>query len=193
MAFPVRIITTVLLLIGVAVGFALLASPSVQRAGAASACKESGDARPEKLTNGQARDAVLCLINRQRDQAGLPSLDRNRTLQKAAQRDNSRMRGSGCFSHQCPGEGRLEGRLRSAGYLGDGLRRWAYGENVAWGSGGRATPSAIVAAWMNSAGHRANILSSSFREIGVGFDTGTPGSKGASGGTYTVDFGLAVG
>lgn len=192
MALSARRITAALLL-ALAVGFGLLASPSVQRAGAASACKESGDARPGKLTNGQARDAVLCLINRQRDQAGLPSLDRNRKLQKAAQRHNGRMRGSGCFSHQCPGEGSLEGRLRSVGYLDGGLRRWAYGENLAWGSGGHGTPSAVVAAWMRSAGHRANILSSSFREIGVGFDAGTPASKGDSGGTYTVDFGLVVG
>jgi uncharacterized protein YkwD len=45
---------------------------------------------------------------------------------------------------------------------------------------------------MRSAGHRANILSSSFREIGVGFASGSPNGKRDPGGIYTTDFGLAV-
>ena len=55
------------------------------------------------------------------------------------------------------------------------------------------TPEAIVDAWMNSSGHRANILSRDFREIGVGFSPGTPNGGSATGGIYTTDFGLAVG
>ena len=86
----------------------------------------------------------------------------------------------------------LDRRLDGVGYLGSGLTRWAFGENIAWGTGDSGTPRAIVDAWMNSSGHRANILSSSFREIGVGFSLGTPRSKNDLGGIYTTDFGLAV-
>lgn len=167
-------------------------SPLAAGAEGASACKQWGDSRPDELTSGQARGAILCLINRKRDNAGLPSLDRDRKLQKAAQRHNDRMHGSGCFSHECSGESGLDTRLKSVGYLGGNLQRWAYGENIAWGTGSRATPGSIIEAWMNSSGHRANILSKSFREIGVGFTAGTPDSKRAEGGIYTVDFGLAV-
>ena len=160
-------------------------------AAAMSACKAWGKTAPDELRNGQARKAVLCLINRQRDQAGLPALERNKKLQKAAQRHNERMDGTGCFSHECPGEPALDGRLDE--YLEGTPSAWGIGENVAWGSGEYGTPVAIVRAWMDSPGHRANILSKDWREIGVGFSAGTPNSGHANGGIYTTDFGLRVG
>lgn len=172
---------------------ALAASAPSARAGTADPCKQWGDVRPDELSNGQARAAVLCLVNRKRDQAGLGSLNRDRRLQKAAQRHNERMRGTGCFSHQCSGEAALDGRLRSVGYLGGSMRRWAYGENIAWGLGQRGTPAAAVDAWMNSPPHRAGILSGSFRELGIGFNPGSPSRKKDPGGIYTIDFGLVVG
>jgi uncharacterized protein YkwD len=79
------------------------------------------------------------------------------------------------------------------GYLGEGLSRWAYGENIAWGMRAGGTPRAILSAWMNSPGHRANILSRDFEHIGIGFDDGTPQSKRDPGGIYTTDFGLRSG
>ena len=166
--------------------------PARRGADVAGACKQWGDSNPDQLSNGQARAAVLCLINRARKRAGLGPFDREPKLQKAAQRHTDRMRGTGCFSHQCDGEAGLDARLRSVGYLGGDLRRWAYGENIVWGMGRRGTPSAVVDAWMGSAPHRANILSGSFREIGVGFVPGTPSSRRDSGGIYTTDFGLTV-
>ena len=45
----------------------------------------------------------------------------------------------------------------------------------------------MVRAWMNSAGHRANILSRSFKQIGIGIANGAP--NGGSGATYATDFG----
>ena len=170
----------------------LAASPSPPHA-EAGACSGSASANPEKLSNRQARDAVLCLINKERQQRGIPALDRNKKLQKAAQRHSERMDGTGCFSHQCSGESGLDGRLGSVGYLGGGLQRWAYGENIAWGLQQHGTPSAVVDAWMGSSGHRANILSGTFQDVGVGFSAGTPQGKNSPGGIYTVDFGLAVG
>jgi uncharacterized protein YkwD len=178
------------LLAGVAL-LAAMAATVPAPAAAKSACKEWGKTAPRELRNGQARKAVLCLINKERKQRGLRALDRNKQLQKAAQRHNERMDGTGCFSHQCPGEAPLQGRLDD--YLSGGFSRWGIGENVAWGSGHYGTPEAIVKAWMNSAGHRANILSRDWREIGVGFSPGSPSSGRADAGIYTTDFGLRVG
>jgi uncharacterized protein YkwD len=102
------------------------------------------------------------------------------------------MDGTGCFSHQCPGEPALDVRLERVDYLSGGLSAWGFGENVAWGTAELATPEAIVGAWMNSPGHRANILSRDWREIGIGFSPGSPSSGNAFAGIYTTDFGLRV-
>jgi uncharacterized protein YkwD len=168
-----------------------LAASAPAPAAAMSPCKAWGKTAPDELRNGQARKAVLCFVNRRRDSAGLPALERNKKLQKAAQRHNERMDGTGCFSHQCPGEPGLDVRLDD--YLTGGLSAWGIGENVAWGTGETATPESIVQAWMDSPGHRANILSRDWREIGVGFSAGSPSSGNADAGIYTTDFGLRVG
>ena len=63
------------------------------------------------------------------------------------------------------------------------------GENLAWGSGERSTPRSIVRAWMNSAGHRHNILNGRFREIGIGVVDSSPVSTANRGATYTTTFG----
>jgi uncharacterized protein YkwD len=171
---------------------ALAVGPGAATA-SASACGSNANANPSSLSNGAARDVVLCLINKERADAGLKSFDNHKRLQKAAQRHNDRMVGTGCFDHECNGEGDLGKRLESVGYLSGGLVRWAYGENIAWGSGDYASPRAIVAAWMDSPGHKANILSKDFRDIGIGFSRGTPNDGRASGAVYTTDFGLRVG
>jgi uncharacterized protein YkwD len=169
----------------------LAASPATPGA-SASACGKWGDSAPASLTTGQARDAILCFINKARDNAGLRALDRDKKLQKAAQRHNEHMDGTGCFDHACGGESDLGARLENVGYLVGGLTQWAYGENIAWGLLEQGTPRSIFGAWMNSSGHRANILNRSFREIGVGFSAGTPGGDGDPGGIFTTDFGLRV-
>ena len=184
-------------IVAMAASVALLAiasgSATSDAFGKSSACAQWGKTSPSKLTNGQAREAILCLVNRKRGNAGLPALERNKRLQKAAQRHTDKMSGTGCFDHECSGEAALGARLESVDYLTGGLLQWAYGENIAWGMDSRGRPSEIVKAWMNSPGHRANILSRQFREIGVGFASGTPSSSSANGGIYTTDFGLRVG
>ena len=77
-------------------------------------------------------------------------------------------------------------RLTRTGYL-RGARAWTVGENLAWGSGKRSTPREIVAAWMNSPGHRANILQRRFREIGIGVVFGAPRRASSTAATYTTD------
>lgn len=91
------------------------------------------------------------------------------------------------FSHVSPGGSTLTVRVRKTAYL-NGTSSWSLGENLAWGSRGRASPRAIVNAWMNSPGHRANILSRQFRDIGIGIAIGTPAGF-ENGATYTTDFG----
>jgi uncharacterized protein YkwD len=177
-----------------AIALALLAwAASVSTAtSSASACDRFGKSDPSKLRSEDARRAIVCLLNEKRDRAGLPDLRSDKKLDRAAQRHNRRMDGTGCFDHACSGESDLGGRLERVGYLGGGLTRWVYGENLAWGADRRGSPAAIVDAWMASPPHRANILNRSFREVGVGFDTGTPNEDRAPGGIYTADFGLRV-
>ena len=171
----------------------MAAGPAASSADAATACKRFGDTPLIQLRNRPARKSIVCLVNKERKQKGLSRLDSNRKLQKASQKHNELMVDKKCFAHECPGEPALDARLRNVGYLGGGLTRWAYGENIAWGEKGMSTPKSIMNAWMNSAGHRANILSPLFKEIGVGVSDGTPYSKNAKGGTFTTDFGLAQG
>ena len=171
----------------------IAAGPAADRADATTACKRFGDTPAYKLRNGPARKAVVCLLNKERKSRGLPKLDNDRKLQRAAQKHNEHMIDKRCFAHECPGEASLEQRLRSVDYLRSGLSRWAYGENIAWGEKGLSTPKSIMNAWMKSAGHRANILKPLVREVGVGISDGTPYNRKANGGTYTTDFGLAQG
>ncbi len=93
------------------------------------------------------------------------------------------------FSHVAPDGSTMGARVRASGYL-DGLSSWAIGENIAYGSGSYANAAKIVQMWMESPGHRANILSGRFRAIGVGIVTGTP--RGSEGATYTTNFGSTV-
>ena len=170
----------------------LLAAPLTATADA-SACERWGHSDPSEITHGQARDAILCLINEKRRHHGRSALGRDPRLQQAAEKHTEYMLGHRCFDHQCPGEPDPLRRLEQVDYITSGLSRWAYGENIAWGERRLGTPSAIVRSWMHSAGHRANILSGDFCHAGVGFVAGTPPSKDADGGTYTVDFGLRRG
>jgi uncharacterized protein YkwD len=92
------------------------------------------------------------------------------------------------FSHDTPDGGTLLARIQPTGYLpntGD----WVVGENLAWGNGPLATPQAIVAGWMNSPGHRANILAADYRDIGIGLAVGSPLATNSGGTTYVTDFG----
>ena len=67
------------------------------------------------------------------------------------------------------------------------------GENLAWGTGALATPRSIMQAWMNSAGHRQNILNREFREFGVGVAAGNPSARDGLGATYANEFGVLQG
>lgn len=171
----------------------IAAGPAAQGASAANACEEWGDRQSDEIRTGQARKAVLCLVNRERSKRGLKPLSRDKKLQSAAQIHNDYMQKKKCFSHQCPGEASLTGRLQTSNWLTRGLSGYAYGENIAWGSGHLGTPANIMKQWMNSSGHRANILSKKFAQIGVGYTKGTISSPNAVGAIITTTFGWKKG
>jgi uncharacterized protein YkwD len=168
------------------------AAPATPAAAKASACKEWGSVMPDELAPGQARKAIVCLLNLERQKVGVGSLDSNSKLQRAAQNHTDHMDGTGCFDHECPGEADLSRRLEGVDYLVGSLIRWICGENIAWGSDKLGTPKAIVQAWMNSPPHRSTLLDRSFDDVGIGFAPGTPGDGNDRGGIYTADFGLRV-
>jgi uncharacterized protein YkwD len=149
------------------------------------------DLRPSRANRELVRDAVLCLHNRERARHGLPRLRENPKLRRAAERHASNMVDSSFFDHTSPGGSTMVDRIRRTGYT-KRARSWALGENIAWGSGSLATAAQIQRSWMHSPGHRANILQRSFREIGIGIETGLPVrlSAAQSGATYTTDFGF---
>ncbi|MDQ6914440.1 MAG: CAP domain-containing protein [Actinomycetota bacterium] len=144
------------------------------------------DEAPDANNLGVVSDASLCLLNGERSARGLGSLTANGLLGRAAVAHSAEMVSSGVFSHESPDGTPFDQRILAAGYRPLG-GAWTVGENIAWGSGSLATPRSIVAAWMASAPHRANILEPDFQEIGVGVVQGTP--SGDPGATYTTDFG----
>jgi uncharacterized protein YkwD len=135
------------------------------------------------------RAAVLCLHNRVRAGHGLPLLKGSAKLRRAAVGHSDDMVAEGFFAHESPSGTDMAERILSTGYAaGQG---WSLGENIAWGTGSLATAAEIQHAWMESPGHRANILRRQFREIGIGIAVGAPvDAGGMQGATYTADFGV---
>jgi uncharacterized protein YkwD len=163
------------------------------RARAASSCPNTNlTPRPEDL--GLIRAAVLCLINQEREAHGESALVPNAKLARAAQGHSEDMASEDYFSHVAPnGESPLD-RMRAAGYIYSSRIGYAVGENIAWGTLWLASPQSIVAAWMASPGHRANILDANYRETGVGVSPHPPASmaEGQAGALYTQDFGTII-
>lgn len=145
-------------------------------------------ATPAQVEREPVVDATLCLINQERDQRGLAPLRDSPRLSDAAQAHAKDMARRNYFSHTSLSGASFVDRIRRTGYL-QNVRSWQAAENIAWGTGKLASPKAIVRSWMNSPGHRANILSASLREIGIGVAKDAPIENAGPGGTYATDFG----
>jgi uncharacterized protein YkwD len=130
--------------------------------------------------------ATLCVLNAERTRRDLRPLRLSDKLSTAARNHSRAMVRQKFFSHDSLDGTSFVDRIRRTGYL-SGASSWSVGENIAYGSGSRSSARSIGRAWMNSPPHRANILSRSFREIGIGLALGTP--VGSGGATYTTDFG----
>ena len=104
---------------------------------------------------------MLSLTNEQRQQNGCGPLAFNQLLQNAAQKHAVDMAVQDYFSHTGKNGSTPDQRITAEGYAFSG---WA--ENIA---AGQQTPQAVVTSWMNSPGHRANILNCALTELGVGY------------------------
>jgi uncharacterized protein YkwD len=119
-----------------------------------------------EATQGDAwREEILRLVNVERARAGLRAVVRDQTLEDQATKYACEMIHYDFFAHENPYTGsQLADRAAEFGY-----DYYMIGENLA---AGQATPAQVMADWMESAGHRANILEASFVELGVGVRTG---------------------
>ena len=154
---------------------------------AAAECPDA-DLDPDATNLGRIRTAILCLHNQIRAERGLPTLRTNKRLRKAAVGHSRDMVTNDYFEHTTPSGVTMVDRILRAHYV-RADRGWSLGENLAWGTGSYATPRGAVDAWMNSEGHRENILRRAYREVGIGVVIGVPSTDGI-GATYTLDFGV---
>ncbi|MFE9820453.1 sigma-70 family RNA polymerase sigma factor [Streptomyces sp. NPDC005773] len=164
------------------------ASPSAKRSASAapsripkkSAAPTPSAARAPKASatppvSASTTAQVVALVNKERAAAGCGALTEDAQLTDAAQRHSEDMAARNFFEHTNPDGAGPGERVTDAGY------RWsAYGENIARG---QQSPESVMDSWMNSPGHRANILNCSFKNIGIGIH------KGAGGPWWTQDFG----
>jgi uncharacterized protein YkwD len=146
------------------------------------------DLEPSGENARRIRAAILCLHNNVRAEHGLPALRENKRLRKAALAHSRSMVVKRFFEHTTPTGVTMVDRILKSRYV-RADQGWSLGENLAWGTGSYATPRGAVEAWMQSPGHRANILKRVYRELGIGVVLGVPVSD-AAGATYTVDFGV---
>lgn len=151
----------------------------------------NADVLPTAANVEQVRSATLCLINAQRSARGLRKLRDQSTLERVATSYAAQMGREQFFDHVSPSGSTVLTRIKATTYLRH-VRDWTAGENIAWGTLSLSTPRATVKAWMASPGHRANILSRSYSEIGIGVAAGgatrlvNPSNSGT---TYVTNFG----
>ncbi len=104
-------------------------------------------------------EQVVKLVNEERAKVGAGALTLDKEIEAAALVRAKEIEIS--FSHTRP-----DGRNFSTALTDTGITFRSSGENIAWG---QRSPEEVVKAWMNSEGHRANILNTNFTKIGVGY------------------------
>jgi len=148
----------------------------------------NADLQPAAGNLGEIRAAIICLHNEIRERHDLPLLRESPRLRRAATGHSEDMTARRYFEHTAPGGATMVDRILRTRYA-HSSQGWAFGENLAWGTGRLATPRGVMRAWMDSPGHRVNILRRAYRELGIGVVTGIP-SGADRGATYTADFGV---
>ena len=140
------------------------------------------------------RGAVLCLINRERAEHSLKPLTISPRLEAAAESHCAELISADYFAHVSPDGETPVDRIRRTGYIPGPEVGYVIGENLAWGTYSLSTPQSIVAAWIASPGHLANILESQYTETGVGIIPAVPASVGggAPGASYAQEFGVII-
>jgi uncharacterized protein YkwD len=137
---------------------------------------------PATLASAQAlRNAVLCLINKQRAARHLPQLRESGLLDRSAQSWSNAMVGGNFFSHGAD----FAARISAVGF------DWSQaGENIATGF---LTPRDVVAGWMASKGHCQNILGPAYSYVGTGVNRRPVRGWASAPATWTQDFALPMG
>jgi uncharacterized protein YkwD len=130
---------------------------------AAAAPSSRASAAPLKILAAN----VLQELNRVREAHGLRPLRASPSLAASARRHSAQMGRRGFFAHESP-DGTPFWRRIERFYVDDGFRSWEVGENIFWQSPATKAAISVVRSWLASPGHRANVLSRSWREAGVG-------------------------
>ena len=141
------------------------------------------DLAPDPTTRTETRLATLCLLNKVREAAGLQPLSSAQALRHIAAEHTRDMVVRGYFSHTGPTDKTLASRLATVNWRG------CAGENIGFGTAYYATPRSMMWGWMNSAGHRENILEPTYRWVGIAISLGAPNGARQFAATYTTDFG----
>jgi uncharacterized protein YkwD len=155
--------------------------------GSAQAATSCRDAAPAGARIERTRATILCLLNEERARHGLQPLKRNAILEAASQRHSEDMARRHFFAHKTPDGMSPDERINAAGYS---VCECFVGENLYWGAGPNAPPAKAMQGWMDSPGHRANVLRPEFTEVGIGVVYDAPfwvGKRKAA--IYTTDFG----
>jgi len=106
---------------------------------------------------------VISLTNQERAKAGIPGLQTDWELSRVARHKSEEMSNLKYFSHTSPKYGSPFDMMKAFG-----IQYKTAGENIAQG---QSSPDSVVKSWMNSPGHRQNILSPNYTHIGVGFSS----------------------
>ena len=140
------------------------------------------------ITLSDAEKRSLDLHNQTRASNGLAKFCIHPALQDAARAHSKEMIDKDYFSHNSYNGETFSERLKRYGYTPLPGRYWTVGENIAYNSStGAASADKAHSQWMNSTGHKANILNKNFRQIGIGAVYGD--YKGYKVTMWTVDFG----
>lgn len=126
---------------------------------------------PDNAISAQANEIIL-LVNKERKKHNLSDLTLSAELSNVANIKAQDMADNNYFSHDSPTYGSPFDMMKQFG-----ITYKSAGENIA---AGQQTAEAVMQSWLNSSGHRANILNPNFTELGVGYD------KGGTYGTYWV-------
>lgn len=122
------------------------------------------------LSSIEQETVMRCLHNYARAKAGRAGLASHSLLASSSDAKTADMLRCGQFSHTACGREMLF-HVKRVGYTSGGC--WGAAENIAWGTGSRGSARSIMSAWLHSDVHRANILKSRFRDVGLGLRKGS--------------------
>ena len=133
--------------------------------------KDDQASKDEQVSTGQSSmtSQVVSLVNTERAKQGLTALKSDSKLAELAQKKVEDMAKNQYFSHTSPTYGSAFDMLKAAGYTYK-----TAGENIAMG---QKSAASVMDGWMNSSGHRANILNTAYEKIGVGYAVSQNGTS----------------